>query len=885
MSTTPQTTYLKDYTPANHLVETVDLKFILGEEGTDVHSTVVMRKNPEARGEALVLNGLDLQLVSLSIDGKELSDKDYEIKEEELHIENTPEEFTLKCHTRIHPEKNTALEGLYKSSGMFCTQCESEGFRRITYYPDRPDVMAKFTTRIEGDKKKYPILLSNGNCIEKGELEDGRHYAVWEDPFKKPCYLFALVAGDLAMIEDKFTTMGGRAVTLQIFSEPENIDKCPFAMQALKKAMKWDEERFGREYDLDIFMIVAVNDFNMGAMENKGLNIFNASALLATPKTTGDARHEFVEAVVAHEYFHNWSGNRVTCRDWFQLSLKEGFTVFRDQEFTSDMMSRTIKRVEDVNGLRTSQFAEDAGPMAHPVRPASYMEISNFYTLTVYEKGAEVVRMWHTLLGAETFRKACDLYFDRHDGQAVTCDDFAKCMAETSGMEEEDFNQFMLWYSQAGTPKVAVTSAYDATTKTYSLSFAQSCPPTPECAHKKPFLIPIKLGLVGPAGEEVPLSSNHPGFNAATGVFQLKKEEDTVVFENVAQVPVPSLFRGFSAPVKVNYAYQPEDLLHLMQHDADGFNRWNAAQDLSFSILMNLIEDVQNKQDLALDGSFIEAVRNLLARPDLDKSMIANMIALPSAAALAEKVADAGKVVDVFAIYEAREFTKQALAMALEDELTATYNANNTQEAYQFNATEVARRSLKNICLGYLMSLEGHEEALSMAKKQFKNADNMTDQGAALSALVVGDFPQAAKEALENFYQQFKHDDLVLETWFALQASSPKMGTLEEVKRLMQHEKFAITNPNKVRALIGAFVGNAIQFHKKDGSGYQFLAEMISQIDELNPQMAARLVVPFTKWKRYDANIQARMKTQLEILQNKKTLSKDTREVVVKSLA
>jgi len=783
---------------------------------------------------------------------------------------------------RIHPESNTALEGLYKSGTMFCTQCEAEGFRKITFYLDRPDVMSKFTTTVSAEQHAYPVLLSNGNPIASGSEEGGRHWATWEDPFKKPAYLFALVAGDLWCVEDSFTTMSNREVALRIYVEPENIDKVQHAMNSLKRSMKWDEEVYGREYDLDIFMIVAVNDFNMGAMENKGLNIFNSSCVLAKAETATDAAHQRVEAVVAHEYFHNWSGNRVTCRDWFQLSLKEGFTVFRDSEFSADTHSRTVKRIEDVAYLRTHQFAEDAGPMAHPVRPDAYMEISNFYTLTIYEKGAEVLRMIHTLLGPELFRKGSDLYFERHDGQAVTCDDFVKAMEDASGI---DLTQFKRWYTQAGTPRLDVSEAYDEAAQTYSLTFRQSCPATPGQSEKLPFVIPVALGLLDAQGNELPLRLQ--GESAAQGtsrVLSVTEAEQTFTFVGVVEKPLPSLLRGFSAPVKLHFPYSRDQLMFLMQHDSDGFNRWEAGQQLSVQVLQELIGQHQRGEALVLDQRLVTALRTLLEDESLDQAMVAEMLSLPGEAYLTE----ISEVADVEAIHAAREFARKALADALFAPLWARYQANrevSKATPYVAEAAHFARRSLQNIALSYLM-LSEKPEVLAACVDQFDNADNMTERLAALAVLVNSPFQEEQGKALAMFADFFKDNPLVMDQWFSVQAGCPLPGGLERVHALMQHEAFTLKNPNKVRALIGAFANqNLINFHRADGAGYRFLADQVITLNALNPQIASRLLAPLTRWRKYGAARQALMKAELERILASGELSSDVYEVVSKSLA
>ncbi len=880
----PQMIYLKDYQAPDYLIDETHLTFELFEDHTLVHAQLVMRRNP-ARGAglpALVLDGQQLELLSVSLDDVELATDDYQLSDSHLILHPTSEQFVVDTSVKIHPESNTALEGLYKSGGMFCTQCEAEGFRKITYYLDRPDVMSKFTTTVVAEQHSYPILLSNGNPIASGPDEDGRHWATWEDPFMKPAFRFALVAGDLWCVEDSFTTMSNRNVALRIYVEPENIDKCQHAMVSLKKSMRWDEETYGREYDLDIFMIVAVNDFNMGAMENKGLNIFNSSAVLARAETATDAAHQRVEAIVAHEYFHIWSGNRVTCRDWFQLSLKEGFTVFRDSEFSADMNSRTVKRIQDVAYLRTHQFAEDAGPMAHAVRPESFIEISNFYTLTVYEKGSEVVRMIHTLLGAEGFRRGSDLYFERHDGQAVTCDDFIKAMEDANGA---DLSQFKRWYSQAGTPRLAVTEHYDAQQKTYSLSFAQSCPATPDKVEKLPFVIPVELGLLNAQGTEIALQL--AGETAASGtsrVLSVTETEQTFTFVGINEKPLPSLLRGFSAPVKLSFAYSRDQLMFLMQHDSDGFNRWDAGQQLSVQVLQELIAQHQRGEALVMDQRLVEALRSVLGNAELDQAMVAEMLSLPGEAYLTE-ISD---VADVEAIHFAREFARKQLADSLFDGLWARYQANREVSKvtpYVAEAEHFARRALQNIALSYLM-LTGKPEVLAAALEQLEHSDNMTERLTALAVLVNSPFEAERAAALASFAEHFKDNPLVMDQWFSVQAGSSMPGGLQRVRELMEHPAFNIKNPNKVRALVGAFAGqNLINFHAADGSGYRFLADLVIQLNGFNPQIASRQLAPLTRWRKYDSARQALMKAELERIRSSGELSSDVFEVVSKSLA
>ncbi len=880
----PKVIHLKDYQAPAYLIDETHLTFELYEDRTLVHAQLVMRRNPEAGAglPPLELHGQDLELLSLSLNDRQLEAGDYQVGEETLTLQPDSERFVLDSSVVIHPETNTALEGLYKSGKMFCTQCEAEGFRKITWYLDRPDVMSIFTTTVSADKQRYPILLSNGNPVATGSEDDGRHWATWEDPFRKPAYLFALVAGDLWCVEDSFTTLSGREVALRIYVEPENLDKCQHAMDSLKKSMKWDEEAYGREYDLDIFMIVAVNDFNMGAMENKGLNIFNSSAVLAHAETATDAAHQRVEAIVAHEYFHNWSGNRVTCRDWFQLSLKEGFTVLRDAQFSADMNSATVKRIEDVAYLRTHQFAEDAGPMAHSVRPESFMEISNFYTLTVYEKGAEVVRMIQTLLGKEGFRKGSDLYFERHDGQAVTVDDFIKAMEDAN---DADLSQFKRWYSQAGTPRLMINERYDEVARTYTLTFRQSCPPTPGQDSKEPFVIPVEMGLLAADGSEVPLRLHGEAATVGTSrVLAVTEAEQSFTFVEVDERPLPSLLRGFSAPVKLEFPYSRDQLMFLMQHDSDGFNRWEAGQQLSVQVLLALIGQHQRGEPLAMDERLTEALRNVLQNETLDPAMVAEMLSLPSEAYLTE----ISEVADVDAIHAAREFARRELSSRLFDLLYQRYMTNrevSRQTPYVASAEHFARRALQNIALAYLMFSE-RSDVLALCLDQFDTADNMTERLSALASLINSPFEEKRALALQSFAEQFSDNPLVMDQWFSVQAASPLPGGLERVQALMQHPAFTLKNPNKVRALIGAFAGqNLVNFHRADGAGYRFLADQIITLNAMNPQIASRLLRPLTRWRKYDSSRQALMKGELERILASGELSSDVYEVVSKSLA
>ena len=873
----PSTIYLRDYTPPAYDVLSLELSFDLGEGYTRVNNEAVyQRRDPLAT--TLELMGEQLVLISIAINDRELAPHEYQVSDTGLSLFNFPERAKLTIVTEIYPQKNTSLEGLYQSSGNFCTQCEAQGFRKITYYPDRPDVMTVFTTRITADKAKYPVLLSNGNLVEQGTLAGGRHWARWLDPFPKPSYLFALVAGNLLHVEDHYTTASGRVVVLRIYTEPHNIDKCDHAMQSLKRAMYWDEQRFGLEYDLDIYMIVAVDDFNMGAMENKGLNVFNSKLVFASPETATDFDYISIESVIGHEYFHNWTGNRVTCRDWFQLSLKEGLTVFRDQEFTADLHSRPVERIESVRTLRTSQFAEDASPMAHPIRPSSYMEINNFYTMTVYEKGAEVVRLYQTLLGCEGFRKGMDLYFQRHDGQAVTTEDFLAAMADAN---QANLSQFQRWYDQAGTPEVTVHLDYDAATQTCTLHLSQTCPPTPEASTKQAFLIPIELGLLASDGREIPLQlqgSNAPAANSM--VLRLEQAHQVFSFNHVPEKPVPSLLRNFSAPVRLHFDYTEAELIFLMRHDQDAFNRWDAGQRLAMLTFKRLLNDLSSDEPLGLEHEFVSAWQAVLTDESLDVALRAEALTLPSEADIAE----VNRPADPSAIHTVREFVHSTLAKTLRLDFEACYASLQDQGTYQIDAVSMGRRRLRNICLAYLGRLR-ESSINSLCVKQYADANNMTDSLAALSVLVDIDCFERTK-ALQHFHDRWQNDTLVMDKWFSLQATSSLPNTLAHVKRLMQHHLFDMRNPNKVRALIGSFTQrNPLHFHAPDGSGYQFLTECVLTLNALNPQIASRMVRPLMNWQHYEPKRAAFMREQLERIKAHEGLSPDVFEIVSKSLA
>jgi len=874
----PRTIYLKDYTPPAFLVSTVDLDVDIQEAFTRVQARMQVRRNPAAteKNAPLRLDGDELDLEWVKLEGQTLDRNACKVDAQYLTLSELPDAFMLETSVRILPAQNTKLMGLYASKDGYFTQCEAEGFRRITYFLDRPDVMARYTTTIHAERARFPQLLSNGNLVGSGNEEDGRHWVKWEDPFPKPSYLFAMVAAELDELEDDFVTASGRRTKLAIYVEPGKIDQCGFAMQALKKSIKWDEDVFGLELDLDHYMIVAVGDFNMGAMENKGLNIFNTKYVLARPDVATDTDFMLIDRVVAHEYFHNWTGNRVTCRDWFQLSLKEGLTVFRDQEFGADMYSRPVQRIQEVRQLRAAQFPEDAGPMAHPVRPQAYMEISNFYTPTVYEKGAEVVRMIHTLIGAQAFRKGMDLYFERHDGQAVTTDDFVQAMQDASGV---DLALFRRWYDQAGTPRLQVRSQYDAAAQTFTLRFSQSSAPTPGQPEKLPLQIPVVLGLLDEAGEEMPLRlEGEPETGATSRTFSLREPELQLRFTHVPSRPVPSLLRGFSAPVLLESDLSDADLAHLMAHDSDSFNRWEAGQRLALNILLRGVAQ-HDSDGLAVPDAFMKALERVLADAGRDPAFTAEALSLPSEAYIGEQM----QVVDPDAIHAVRLQLRRHVAQALRGELLATYQAYSIAAPYSPDAASAGQRALKNLCLSYLMELED-EPARALCIRQFDGADNMTDAMAALSAIANSTWSERAP-ALERFYAKWRREPLVVDKWLAVQASARVPQTLAEVKRLTQHAAFDLKNPNKVYALIRTFCANQRHFHALDGSGYAFAADQVLALDPLNPQIAARLARSFDRWKKFDAGRQQHACAQLARIRAADGLSKDTSEVVGKALA
>ncbi len=860
------------------LIDTVDLVFELGEEKTAVKARIALRRNPaSAEHDApLKLDGKEIELVSLALNGETLGRNSFQLDGESLVLHAPPDEFVLDIETRIEPQNNTVLSGLYKSGGNFCTQCEPEGFRRITYFIDRPDVMARFTTTILADKARYPVLLSNGNPVDRGDGAAGKHWAKWEDPFPKPSYLFALVAGDLVAVRDSFVTSAGKTVPLAIWVRRGDEDKCAHAMASLKHAMTWDEEKFGLAYDLDVFNIVAVSDFNMGAMENKGLNIFNTKYVLAKPETATDGDFQGIESVIGHEYFHNWTGDRVTCRDWFQLSLKEGLTVYRDQEFSGDQSSRAVRRIGDVRRLRAAQFPEDAGPLAHPVQPAQYLEIDNFYTATVYNKGAEVVRMIETLLGKPGFRKGMDLYFERHDGKAVTIEDFVAAMADANGA---DFSDFLRWYKQAGTPELTVDDRYDAANRRYELTLTQKTAPTPGHPDKGPLVIPVAMGLIGPDGKEMRLRlDGESEAQCGTRVLVLKEAQQTFRFVEVAASPVPSLLRGFSAPVKLKgVSLQRQKFLAL--HDTDPFARWEAGQQVASEILLGLVAAQQRGDALTLDPELVAQMKRALAEGSADPAFAAEAVALPSEAFLADQM----DVVDVDAIHAARAFARRQIGTSLAAALTETYDRLTESGAYRSDGAAIGRRALRNAALAYL-ALSGGEVGILRAKAQFDLGANMTDVLAALGVLCEFDH-SARNDALGAYYERWKEDELVIDKWFSLQAMSSLPGTLARVKELAHHPAFTIKNPNRMRALVGAFTqANQLRFHDASGAGYGFLADQVITLDTLNPLMASRLIQPLCQWRRQDAKRQALMKTALERVLALPGLSKNTYEMVTKSL-
>ncbi|HET9107710.1 MAG TPA: aminopeptidase N [Steroidobacteraceae bacterium] len=874
----PRETRLVDYRPPAFLVDAVELDFDLDPHVTRVRSRLALRRNPAAAADkALHLDGAGQPIRAISLDGLPLGADRWRLGEASLFIADAPDVCVLEIETVIDPAANTELSGLYISNGAFFTQCEAEGFRRITYFPDRPDVMARYTVSITADAAACPVMLSNGNPGPVQKLPDGRHRVTWTDPHPKPCYLFALVAGQLVAVRDRFTTRSGREVALAIWVRPGDEDRCGHAMRSLKAAMRWDEERFGLEYDLDVYNIAAVSDFNMGAMENKGLNVFNTACVLANPQTATDADYQSIESVIGHEYFHNWTGNRVTCRDWFQLSLKEGLTVYRDQEFSMDQGSRAVKRIADVRLLRAAQFREDAGPLAHPVQPDRYQAIDNFYTATVYNKGAEVIRMMATIIGRDAFRRGMDLYFARHDNQAVTIDDFVAAMADASGV---DLTRFKRWYHQAGTPELTISDEYDAAARRYALTVAQRTPPTPGQPEKQPLVVPLAMSLLQADGSELPLRlAGEPAARSGTRVLLAEERETRFVFEDVPGPPVPSLLRGFSAPVRLS-GLSAERLHFLATYDSDPFVRWDAGQRYATDALLAMAESWRRGEPMLLDPGVIAAAAATLAAAQADPAFAAKALALPGEGYLA----DQQKIVDTEALHAAREAARAAIGRALREQLRAAYDRLADPGPYRVDGEAIGRRALRNACLAY-MAAAGGPQSLRLAKAQFDRAANMTDVLAALAVLSEVACPERA-EALEAFHARWRGDALVLDKWFAIQAISALPDTLQEVRRLAAHPDFDLRNPNRVRALMGSFCsGNQVRFHTASGAGYDFLADMILALDPLNPQVAARLIAPLGQWRRMDAGRQEKMRAALQRIADAPRLSRNTGEMAGRSLA
>ncbi len=867
--------YRKDYQEPDYWIREVDLEFDLGEDLTLVRSRMQIERNSSTEdGQALFLDGEGLEGRGFWIDGRELAADEWTLVEGGVQISAVPAQFQLETLVGIKPQENSSLMGLYKSSGNFCTQCEAEGFRKITWFADRPDNMARFSVRVRADKTLYPVLLSNGNRVAARDLEDGRHEVHWEDPYPKPSYLFALVAGHLKSLSGTFTTASGREVGLEIWVEPQNVDSCEHALESLKKSMAWDESRYGLEYDLDLYMIVAVNDFNMGAMENKGLNIFNSKFVLARPDTATDGDYEGIEAVIGHEYFHNWTGNRVTCKDWFQLTLKEGLTVYRDQEFTSDLRSRPVKRIDDVKALRIAQFPEDAGPMAHPIRPESYIEMNNFYTSTVYNKGAEVIRMYETLLGREGFRKGMDLYFERHDGSAVTCDDFRAAMADANGA---DLDQFQNWYLQSGTPKVRVEESF--VDGIYELTLSQEIPSREGQEEPSPMHIPVRMGLLGKGGEALELRlEGEGGATAPTErVLELREWRQAFRFVGLAEKPTASLLRGFSAPVRIQMDRSREDLAFLLSHDPDAFQRWEAGQDLMTNLLMERIEQGESWK---ADPLFLEAWGRLLDDESLDGSLKALALQLPAERVLAQEMA----TVDPDAIHTACQALRKSLLDSHRNRLLELYEANRSAGAYSNDKASTDARRLKNLCLAFLLT-DADQGAMAIAEEQFQKANNMTDSQAALARLADHVSP-ATEAALSHFHEKWKNEPLVLDKWFTVQALSSAPDAFDQVEKLSRHRDFTLDNPNRARSLIGAFaMGNQHHFHRKDGKAYRFMADQVLELDKRNPQVAARMVSCFNSWKRFDKDRQDLMLAELRRIHGSGSLSRDVTEIVERTLA
>ena len=881
----PETIYLKDYQVPAFLIDKVDLDIKLHPTKTIVAARLTMRRNPDHpdQSAALVLDGENIDLQEIAIDASPLKDEAYTIEDNKLTIETDATKtlippkasFTLITSSICNPQENKALSGLYRSSDIFCTQCEAEGFRRITWFIDRPDVLSTYRVRLEADKKQAPVLLANGNLMGQGQSDDGKsHFAEWEDPFPKPSYLFAMVGGNLAVVKDRFVTMSGREVDLHIYVEPGKEDRCEWAMDCLKRSMKWDEERFGREYDLDLFMIVAVSDFNMGAMENKGLNIFNDKLILARPDTATDNDYAAIESVIAHEYFHNWTGNRITCRDWFQLCLKEGLTVFRDQEFSSDERDRRCQRIMDVRSLRSYQFPEDAGPLAHPVRPDHFIEINNFYTSTVYSKGAEVIRMIHTMVGEKGFRKGMDLYFDRHDGEAAIVEQFVKCFEDACDI---DLEQFMLWYSQAGTPELVCSLEHDEKSKTATLNVTQMLSPSPGQKNKKAQHIPLKIGLLGDNGADLPLILEG-GTELTDGLLHIKELEQSATFTNIAKRPTLSLLRNFSAPVTLKTDFDDDDLLFLLRHDSDRFNRWQVAQTYMLRLLVANVKAAQKGQPLDDGEQLGEALTIALSQEQLDPLFTPELLAFPGTNDVAREL---GENVDHLMIYKVRKHLLSHIGEQLRQPLTQIYDDTDVSGPFNPNEENAAKRALRHAALG-LLGATGKPEDIARLYQHYRDANNMTEKATALASLAQTDAPER-QQAFDDFYEQWQDDHLVIDKWFAMQAMSPQNDALERIEELMKNELFSLNNPNKVRAVIGAFaMGNPVQFNRADGRGYEFMARNILEIDRFNPQIASRLAGSFKSWRILEPQRRDKLKAVLDDLASHKNLSPDTYEIISK---
>ncbi len=881
---TPNKIYLKDYTPPAFIIDQADLTFEIEEDQTKVTSKLKIRRNQADGNDLKVTRNLkvtrkkaslifdkgDFEIISVIAGGMVLLPEEYEANDEIFKLAKTPDVFELEITSILKPQENTSLEGLYKSGDILCTQCEAQGFRKITPFPDRPDVMAIYSCTIIADKTRYPVLLSNGNLVKSGDLDNNRHFVRWEDPFKKPSYLFALVAGDLDHIKDQFKTRSGKIVDLRIYSEKENIDndKCGHAMKSLKQAMEWDEKRFGLEYDLELYQIVAISDFNAGAMENKGLNVFNAKYVLANPMTATDEDFMSIQGVIGHEYFHNWTGNRVTLRNWFQLSLKEGLTVFRDQEFSSDLNSRTVKRISNVRNLRGAQFPEDAGPMTHPVMPGSYIKMDNFYTMTVYEKGAELVRMIHQLAGEKKFRKGIDLYFKKFDGMAVTIEDFVAVMQEAADL---DLEQFKLWYSQSGTPTVAMKRSYNIELRQLVITFEQSTLPDRNQEIKKPLHIPVNFGIIDADGKDItPVDSK---------LLELRSDKETFVFNNIPENSLPSIFRQFSAPVKVKTDFTNKELASLMASDTDEFNRWDAGQTLFIKEIKQLVKGIRANENLSISPNLISAFKSILIDQNKDRAFIAKALSLPAET----EIKNHFDLVDVTAIHKARTFLKQELARQLNHQFLDLIELCSVSDPLSISHEAMADRSLKNLCLSYIGCLK-EKNTTALILDHYESAENMTDELAGFKILSEID-PDAKQKAVEKFYLKWNHDQLVLDKWFAVQAGSTLPNTLESVKALTGHPDFSMKNPNKVRSLIYMFaMQNPINFHQKNGGGYRFIADQIILLDEINHQIAARLSSCFNLWKKYDNQRKSLMQKELERILSIQTLSKNVYEIVSRAL-